>query len=179
MHYLAGQRGIGVLTFENYFGFDYLQECIDAYRKGLAEGGCMGRVRNEFLGLYVATAFCAPTQEEAVRIAKDVVLGYFKFILDLYIPLGKRQSYQYLDAKMQRLLDHENDMDYLLTQTPSVMVGTPADFIARIGDLKARGVDEVLLRVDGVAHEEIMKSIDLIGKEVIPHVTAGTKAVAA
>lgn len=167
-HRNAGERGIGVLTFENYFGFDYLQECIDAYRAGLAGGGSMLPKRNESLGLYVATAYCAPSRREAVRIAHDVALGYFKFIIDLYAPLGKRGSYEYLDGRIERLLDHENDIDFLLEQTPSVMVGTPEDFIKRLKDLEQRGVDEVLLRIDGVPHEDIMASLELIGREVIP-----------
>jgi alkanesulfonate monooxygenase SsuD/methylene tetrahydromethanopterin reductase-like flavin-dependent oxidoreductase (luciferase family) len=175
-HRVAGERGIGVLAFENYFGFDYLQSCIDAYRAGLKAGTSMFPARNETMGLYVATAFCAATKEEAVRVARDVALGYFKFILDLYVPLGKRNSYEYLDEKMTRLLDNEGNLDFLLTETPSVMIGTPADFVARLNDLKSRGIDEVLMRVDGVPHEDIMRSYELIGREVIPHFTQKQRA---
>lgn len=169
-HVMAGERGIGALCFENYFGFDYLQECIDGYRQGLAKGTNMAPRRTEHMGLYVATAFCAETREEAIRVAREVAMGYFQFILDIYVPLGKRASYEYLDAKMQRLLDNEKNLDYLLGETPSVMIGTPDDFVARLRDLEARGIDEVLLRVDGVPHADIMKSFELIGREVIPRV---------
>jgi alkanesulfonate monooxygenase SsuD/methylene tetrahydromethanopterin reductase-like flavin-dependent oxidoreductase (luciferase family) len=168
-HRMAGEKGIGVLTFENYFGFDYLQACIDAYREGQQAETSVARARNDQMGLYVATAFCAETREEARRVARDVALGYFKFILDLYVPLGKRSSYEYLDEKMTRLLDNEGNLDFLVNETPSVMIGTPDDFIRRLDDLKNRGVDEVLLRVDGVPHADIMRSYDLIGREVIPH----------
>ena len=48
------------------------------------------------------------------------------------------------------------------------MVGSPDDYIDRLRDLEARGVDEVLLRIDGMEHEDIMNSIRLIGEEVIP-----------
>lgn len=168
-HRVAGQRGIGVLTFENYFGFDYLQSCIDAYREGLKEGTSMAPGRTESAGLYVATAYCAETREEARRIARDVALGYFRFILDLYVPLGKRQSYQYLDEKMTRLLENDGNLDFLVNETPSVMIGTPDDFVKRLKELEERGIDEVLLRVDGVPHADIMRSFELIGREVIPH----------
>lgn len=177
-HRMAGQKGIGVLTFENYFGFDYLQSCIDAYREGLKAGTTVARKRNEQMGLYVATAYCAETKEEAERIARDVALGYFKFILDLYVPLGKRSSYEYLDEKMTRLIDNEGNLDFLVNETPSVMIGTPDDFVRRLKDLKDRGVDEVLLRVDGMPHADIMRSYDLIGREVIPHFS-GAKLQAA
>jgi alkanesulfonate monooxygenase SsuD/methylene tetrahydromethanopterin reductase-like flavin-dependent oxidoreductase (luciferase family) len=163
------------LCFESYFGFDYLQECIDGYREGLAKGTQMAPRRTEHMGLYVATAFCAETREEACRIAHDVAMGYYQFLVDIYVPLGKQSSYEYLDDKLQRLVDHRDDFDYLLTETPSIMIGTPADFIERIERLEAMGVDEILMRIDGVAHADIMKSFELIGREVIPKVSPKLK----
>ena len=167
-HRLAGERGIGVLTFENYFGFDYLQQCVDAYRAGLKLGYSMAPRRTEEAGLYVATAFCAETRQEAARIAREVALGYFKFIVDLYVPLGKRASYEYLNGPMDALVQRLGDLDFLLSETPSVMIGTPDDFIKRLHELEQRGVNEVLMRVDGVPHADIMRSLQLIGDEVIP-----------
>lgn len=169
-HVMAGERGIGALCFENYFGFEYLQDCIDGYRQGLAKGTQMAPLRTEHMGLYVATAFCAETREEACRIAHDVMMGYYQFLVDIYVPLGKRQSYEYLDDKLQRLVDHRDDFDYLLTETPSIMIGTPDDFIERIERLEDMGVEEILMRIDGVSHADIMKSFELIGREVIPTV---------
>ena len=170
-HVSAGERGIGALCFESYFGFDYLQECIDGYHQGLAKGTNMARRRTEHMGLYVATAFCGETREEAVRVAEEVALGYFNFIVDIYAPLGKEGSYEYLNEPMRRLVDNLDNLDYLLTETPSVMIGTPEDFVVRLRDLEERGIDEVLLRVDGVPHEHIKRSLALMGQEVIPRVT--------
>jgi alkanesulfonate monooxygenase SsuD/methylene tetrahydromethanopterin reductase-like flavin-dependent oxidoreductase (luciferase family) len=171
-HRMAGEYGIGALCFESYFGFDYLQECIDAYREGLRAGTSRVRARNEHMGLYVATAFCAETREEAAEVARRVAFGYYHFMLDLYAPLGKETSYEYLDEKMTSLLQNRDNFDFLLNETPSVMIGTPDDLIERCRRLEEQGVDEVLLRIDGVLHENIMRSIELIGKEVIPHVGA-------
>jgi hypothetical protein len=61
-------------------------------------------------------------------------------------------------------------MEFLMRHTPAVMVGTPDDFIAEFRDLDARGVDEVLLRIDGFGHENHMRTLQLIGEHVIPHV---------
>lgn len=171
-HRMAGEYGIGALCFESYFGFDYLQECIDAYREGLSKGTNRTRQRNEHMGLYVATAYCAETREEAVEVARDVAFGYYHFILDLYAPLGKEASYEYLNKNIVRLLDNRDSIDFLLNETPSVMIGTPDDLIQRCRRLEEQGVEEVLLRIDGVPHENIMSSIELIGNEVIPAVGA-------
>lgn len=177
-HQIAGERGIGVLSFESYFGFDYLKECLDAYAEGLKAGTNIAPRRTEHAGLYVASAFCAETAREAVDIARDVSLGYFDFIVDLYAPLGKTTSYEYLDKRIVNLLGRRGDMDFLLTETPSVMVGTPDDFIRRLRELERMGLDEVLLRIDGVPHADIMRSIELIGREVIPAVARPSELVA-
>jgi len=164
----AGTRGIGVITFENYFGFDYLQQCNDAYDEAFAAADHRQVVApNNYKGLYVATAYCAPTTEEARQTAREVALGYFKFILDLYIPLSKKPEYQYLDI-IEKLVEHEGDLDWLCDYSPSVMIGNPQDFIERLERLERMGVDEVLLRIDGVGHENIMQSLELIGREVLP-----------
>lgn len=165
----AARRGIGVITFDNYFGFDYLQECNDAYDAAFAAADhSMVTAPNDYKGLYVATAYCAPTREEARETAREVALGYFKFILDLYIPLSKNPNYKYLDI-IEKLTEREGDLDWLCDYSPSVMIGTPDDYIERLTRLEAMGVDEVLLRIDGVGHDNIMKSLELIGTDVIPH----------
>ena len=167
----AGTRGIGAMLFESYFGFDYMQGAIDAYRTGIQAGTSLLPQRNNDMSLYVATAFCAEDRNEAVQKAKSVTLGYSAFIAELYEPLAKKMSYEYLDEHMARFLKNKANMDFLLNDTPSVMVGNPQDYIERLNDLSKRGMDEVLLRIDGMEHEDIMRSIQLIGEEVIPVVS--------
>ncbi len=169
-HANAGTRGIGAITFDNYFGFEYLQECLHAYRSTFdtADHSAVA-APNDYRGLYVATAYCAESRQEARRIARDVAMAYFKFILDLYIPLSKNPGYTYLDT-LEELIAHQDDLDWLCEYTPAVMIGTPDDFIDRIRRVEAMGVDEVLLRIDGVGHENIKRSLELIGHEVIPAV---------
>ena len=70
------------------------------------------------------------------------------------------------------------DLDFLCESTPSVMIGTPDDFVQRLRRLEEMGVDEVLMRVDGVAHTDICRSLELIGHEVIPLVDPSAAAVA-
>ncbi|MDI2098915.1 LLM class flavin-dependent oxidoreductase [Ruicaihuangia caeni] len=167
-HHNAGKRGIGVITFENYFGFPYLQECLDAYRESFGSSDHSAVLApNDYSGLYVASAFCAPTRQQALEIAGDVVRHYFEFILDLYIPLADNPGYGYLE-EIKALIEHRDDLEWLCKTSPSVMVGTPDDFIERLQRLESMGVDEVLLRIDGMGHEAIMDSLRLIGAEVIP-----------
>jgi alkanesulfonate monooxygenase SsuD/methylene tetrahydromethanopterin reductase-like flavin-dependent oxidoreductase (luciferase family) len=175
-HTNAGNRGIGVITFENYFGFPYLERCLDAYRTAFSATDHSAVVApNDYTGLYVATAYCAETREEARRTAREVTLRYFEFILDLYIPLADNPAYDYLD-EIKALVEHREDMDWLCESSPSVMVGDPDDFISRLKKLEEMGVDEVLLRIDAFGHENIKKSLELIGHEVIPVVDPSAQA---
>jgi alkanesulfonate monooxygenase SsuD/methylene tetrahydromethanopterin reductase-like flavin-dependent oxidoreductase (luciferase family) len=168
-HMSAGERGIGVLTFESYFGFDYLQQCIDAYRAGLAKGGSMFPLRNEMTGLYIATAYCAEDRQDAIDTANGAAMGYFKFNREMYAELAKKKGYEYLDPNVKGVLDRgEDPLDFLLTGTPSIMLGTPDFFIERLRLLEKMGIEEVLLRIEGVPHKDIMRSLELIGREVIP-----------
>jgi alkanesulfonate monooxygenase SsuD/methylene tetrahydromethanopterin reductase-like flavin-dependent oxidoreductase (luciferase family) len=167
-HGNAGRRGIGVITFDNYFGFDYLEECLAEYRQAFAaadHGAVLAP--NHYTGLYVATAFCAPTKAEALDVARGIAKTYFDFILDLYVPLADNPGYEYLD-RIKALIEHRDDMEWLCDNSPSVMIGAPDDFIRRIKQLEALGMDELLLRIDGVGHEQVMRSLELIGHEVIP-----------
>lgn len=167
-HANAGKRGIGSITFDNYFGFDYLQECLDAYRTAFDETDHSDVIApNDYRGLYVATAYCAEDRDEARAVARAVAMEYFTFILNLYIPLSKNPGYTYLDT-LEQLIEHQDDLDWLCEYTPSVMIGTPDDFIERIKRVEEMGIDEVLLRIDGVGHENIKRSLELIGHEVIP-----------
>jgi alkanesulfonate monooxygenase SsuD/methylene tetrahydromethanopterin reductase-like flavin-dependent oxidoreductase (luciferase family) len=168
-HVNAGERGIGVISFESYFGFDYLAECIASYREGFKKGTNQFPLRNESSGLYIATAFCSEDRQDAIDTARNAALGYFKFNRELYAALGKKVGYEYLDPRVRGVLDRGDEpFDFLLNDTPSILIGTPDHFIKRLRLLEEMGIDEVQMRVEGVPHKDIMRTLELIGKEVIP-----------
>jgi hypothetical protein len=51
---------------------------------------------------------------------------------------------------------------------PSVVAGDPDDVIKVCKRLEAEGIDEVVFSIDGLAHEQHMETIRLVGKHVIP-----------
>jgi alkanesulfonate monooxygenase SsuD/methylene tetrahydromethanopterin reductase-like flavin-dependent oxidoreductase (luciferase family) len=175
-HLEAGEKGLGVIGFENYFGWDYLQQCIDAYREGIKNPVPLTSMVNNYLGLFVSTAYCAENRQQAIEEASDIILGYFKFILDLYRPLAKDPSYEYME-QINELIGHENDLEFLVEHSPSILVGDPDTIIQKLKRLERMGVDEVLLRIDGFGHERNIRAIELIGKHVIPYVSEGSRIV--
>jgi alkanesulfonate monooxygenase SsuD/methylene tetrahydromethanopterin reductase-like flavin-dependent oxidoreductase (luciferase family) len=180
-HKNAGERGIGVITFESYFGFEYLHQCIAAYKEGLKKGTTQFPVRTEHLGLYIATAYCSKDRQDAIDTSREAALGYFKFNRDLYSNLGKKVGYEYLDPNVKGVLDRGDEpMDFLLNETPSILIGTPDHFIKRLKLLEELGIEEVQMRIEGVPHKDIMRTLKLIGEEVIPefHKQQPVRAVA-
>jgi alkanesulfonate monooxygenase SsuD/methylene tetrahydromethanopterin reductase-like flavin-dependent oxidoreductase (luciferase family) len=167
-HGLAGAKGIGVISFDNYLGYDYIDQNVLTYVKGVAQrsGDASG---NNYFGYYVPSAFCADTREEALEVAQAQTLQYFRAILDLYAGMANTPSYEYM-REIEVLAEHQDDIEFLMRHTPAVMVGTPEDFVVKLRELEAHGIDEVLLRIDGFGHENHLRTLQLIGEQVIPEV---------
>jgi alkanesulfonate monooxygenase SsuD/methylene tetrahydromethanopterin reductase-like flavin-dependent oxidoreductase (luciferase family) len=166
-HRAAGSQAMGVITFDNYFGFQYLDECIASYRSGWANQQGAMPLPNNYFGVYVATAYCAPTLSEARAVADGQAKVYFDEVLRVMNLLADKPGYEYM-GQLEKFKGIRDAPEWLRSNTPSVMIGTPDDYIRRLEALERQGVDEVLLRIDGFGHDRIMSSIELIGKEVIP-----------
>jgi hypothetical protein len=85
----------------------------------------------------------------------------------MYAPLQGQPGYEYF-GKIQDLKDRKTDAAFLFDLSPTVMVGTPDDLIERCQEMERRGVDELLIRVDGFDHARHMKIIEMIGRHVLP-----------
>ena len=79
------------------------------------------------------------------------------------------RSADYADlGQIERLESMAGDVAAIMQHTPSIMVGTPDELIARIKQLESLGFNEIAMRIDGFGHTQNMKAIELIGKYVIP-----------
>jgi alkanesulfonate monooxygenase SsuD/methylene tetrahydromethanopterin reductase-like flavin-dependent oxidoreductase (luciferase family) len=171
-HQRAGGMGLGIISYDNYLGFDYLQDCIDAYYAGREDRTPVGSRDTDYVGYYVPSPCCASTRAKAFDVAGQATLDYFGFIVDLYKPISKKPGYEYM-ARLAEIEERGRDLQWLAEATPSVMIGTPDDFIERLKRLEDMGVDEVLLRVDAFGHERNLEVLEMIGRHVIPEFSAG------
>lgn len=170
MHTIAGRKGIGAMCWDSYFGWDYTRECARLYRKEIpAPSNQVGKFVTDSLSFLVLPAYCAETKKEAMEQGGPTAIEFFNVVLEVYLNLARRSpDYKYME-QIQVISDHRNDVDYVQNMSPGVMVGTPDYFIDQIRRLEAAGYDEVILRLDGVMkHDQLMRSIELIGKYVIP-----------
>ncbi|GAA2567821.1 LLM class flavin-dependent oxidoreductase [Mycolicibacterium diernhoferi] len=165
-HEIAGERGYGVIAFENFFGFGFLQDSIDTYKKAIAQTKVAPERVNNRVGLCVGAAFCGTTTERAREQSGQEVLDYFEMAVGVYRDAQDSPAFKHLN--IAGLLGRIGDLDWLVDNTSGVMLGDPDYFIRRAGKLAEMGVDEIVLRIDGIPHEDIMETIELIGREVIP-----------
>lgn len=167
-HKLAAEYGVGILTFDNFFGWDYVDECIGAYRDSIGSAKPVnGQVNNSY-GYYVPIVHCAKDRATAMAEVRMRAYGYVQFILDIYLPLAKESSYEYFGG-IQKIEEYKRNLEKLIELSPSIMVGTPDDIIESLKALERRGVDEVILTVDAMTHEQHMQTLNLLGEHVLPH----------
>ena len=165
---LAAEHGIGVLACDLWLGWEYLQDQINAYKAAIVDANhYCGHVRNS-IGFSTLGAYCGSTLEEAKEIGGAWATGYYGGGINRRAELaGLSADYGYM-ARQKEREKYANDLDFLRENTPTTLLGTPDDFIERIQYMEKLGIDEIVLSIDGVGHENIMKAVELIGKYVIP-----------
>jgi alkanesulfonate monooxygenase SsuD/methylene tetrahydromethanopterin reductase-like flavin-dependent oxidoreductase (luciferase family) len=121
-----------------------LKEIIDNYKKAYREAGHDEKKINIPLAVHT---FVAETREEAERISKKHV--------NLY--LDTRQYGR--NAKFEDLEEREH-----------LLIGTPEDVINRLRKYQEAGCDHIMMLMNfgGLPHKEVLKSMELVAKEVMP-----------
>lgn len=161
----AAQMGIGAMMGGGFSGFDSVKRSVDLYNKELASAEHVFPVQAQRVAVVSGIMHCAETTEEAERwsntLAETVALS-----IDSYERLSKlSKDYAYL-AKIKDV-DFANKR-YLFDDSASFIVGSPEKCIAQVQRFVDMGIDAIAMRIDGLPHRELMKSIELFGKYVIP-----------
>lgn len=182
-HYEMGKRGIGLCSFTVGQPPEALQERIDTYKKGLAD--CVepiGKIRNEQAATFTMV-HCNESNEKAREVAEESFVWYPKhggmliasvadYLHSLEVKDEDFGTYQYT-AETAKMRDEglmgQLTMDYLWDSGAAV-IGDPDRCIEVAKRYEAIGCDLLFCLLDPykMPHEEIMKSIELMGKHVLP-----------
>jgi alkanesulfonate monooxygenase SsuD/methylene tetrahydromethanopterin reductase-like flavin-dependent oxidoreductase (luciferase family) len=166
-HVSAGDLGIGVLSLSNFQGWKYLQDNVASYKKQIAKASEAGYVNNS-VGVLVH-AYCSESDESAKEEAGAENLDYVHLAYTGYPRLAKMsKDYAYM-GNFAKLGEKLSDYDYFQNDSAAAVFGSPETCIKQIERYRAAGANELLLRIDSVPHDKIMKSIEMFGKYVIPH----------
>jgi alkanesulfonate monooxygenase SsuD/methylene tetrahydromethanopterin reductase-like flavin-dependent oxidoreductase (luciferase family) len=175
-HYLAGKLGLGLMTADTYLGWEFQQMLVDEYKRGIAEAEPIGGLYdvNEHITGFTFPAYCAESNEKALDDARTTMQALLKSVEDLAAGLASTNApgYQYWAQLHDNIVHHFDDLEYLNESSPMFMVGDPDWFIERCERLESMGIDEVVLKIDGYGHSKTLRTIEMIGKYVIPHFKA-------
>jgi alkanesulfonate monooxygenase SsuD/methylene tetrahydromethanopterin reductase-like flavin-dependent oxidoreductase (luciferase family) len=179
-HRQVGSLGLGLCSFAVGISPEEVKRRIDIYREAVA--GCTAPV-----GAYVhdeAATFtmtlCATDRDEAKAVAAESFEWYPKTgarqIATVAEWMAERQqelgNYDY--AADMKKTDDEGMLDLLsidyLIDAGACVLGTPADCIEACRRYEEAGVDLLLCLVNPykIPHEAVMRTIELMGTEVIP-----------
>jgi alkanesulfonate monooxygenase SsuD/methylene tetrahydromethanopterin reductase-like flavin-dependent oxidoreductase (luciferase family) len=177
-HYEIGSRGIGLCSFTVGQPPEELVPRIESYRKGQRDcAKPVGAFRNETAATFTMV-HCAETNAKARADAEESFVWYPKTAVRHIASLAewmeerkqKLGNYAYAGEALKNrgMLDHLS-MDYLWDSGAGV-VGDPDRCIEIAKRYEAAGCDLLfcLLNPYKIPHDAVMKSIELIGKHVIP-----------
>ncbi|MEV1294228.1 LLM class flavin-dependent oxidoreductase [Pseudonocardia sp. NPDC049635] len=169
-HAFAGANGMPVMTGNTILGWEKTQASIDAYKRALENAvPLFGRVTDS-LGMFSTAVCCAVTKDAAKEAAGPIAAAWMQTVSKIYAHLSEAsEDYAYL-GQFKQIMNRVDDLDYLIDCSPYITMGTPDDLIERAAKLAAMGVSEVLWRIDGMGHEEHMRTIEMIGRHVLPAV---------
>lgn len=180
-HYEVGKMGVGLLSFAVGVPPEDLIPRVEAYRKGLAE--CVepiGKFRNERVATFTMT-HCADSNDKAFAQAEKSMVWYPKRgaeqiaeVADYIERLHGDDMGNYGYSKDMRQTKKSGGLDAItmdyIVDNAAAMVGDPDRCVEIARRYKAAGCDELFCLVNpyDMQHEDVMRSIELIGRHVIP-----------
>lgn len=173
-HTLAGELGLGLLSFQLLTPLDDLAHRIELYRQGIAR--CtdpIGKFVNDRAAAFTPV-YCGESDEEAREVAGRAVE---KYVLDTLEIVGRMATWvagkdipslQYLQKTTSVDLSQVN-FDFLLANDMCV-VGDPDTCIGKLKKYQELGIDLFLgnFQGAGVPLDKVQASIERFGREVIP-----------
>lgn len=176
-HYEMGKRGIGVLSFTVGVPPEELAERVALYRKGLAECDTpIGLFKNERVATFTMV-HVADTNAQAFEEASESMSWYPSHAGRLFGEAarwietqgqGGLGTYSYMEPTKQ-VGSFDIPFDYI-RDSGAAVVGDPDRAIEIARRYEAAGCDLLLCLLNPykIPHAAVMRSIELIGKHVIP-----------
>lgn len=174
---IAGRHGLGVLCF--IIGHsENLAPLIAIYREAIAKCDKPANTINNQIAAYVLT-HCAEDRDEARATGGPAMEWYNNQVFALFASIQGRPGYEVYErivgdaaAQFAQLHAKYGNMIDPLIDLGVVAVGNPDDVRTTIEQYAAQDVDQIITShaIGGIANDKVMRSIELVGTEVLPHV---------
>ena len=167
--YLAGKQGVGEMHLSNYLGHGFVAKCMAEYRRGMTESQPIVRQKNPCFSSFVL-AHCGESRKQTHEEARDGMVTFSVATCKIAYPMLAKASadYAYM-GDSEELSEKVTNLDYLANETAMVVLGTPDECVQQLRRFEEVGVDEVVLKIDSMPHDVVMRSIRMFGEEVLPH----------
>lgn len=168
---MAGDRGLGVLSFS--LNFEQVQKSMEGYKQAFAKRtDQVPKVPNDQFAGMIICHVAENKEEEAIGI--EGARWFMHNVAKLFEPLmtkNKLYSYEYLRNLMNMDLDPKDASDAQLKEHHMVVVGNPDEVCRKLENFDRAGIDQVIMfkQAGRIPHQNIMKSLKLIGKHVLPY----------
>jgi alkanesulfonate monooxygenase SsuD/methylene tetrahydromethanopterin reductase-like flavin-dependent oxidoreductase (luciferase family) len=195
---IAGEFGLGLLcpaiAPPETFGAH-----VKSYKDAVAKpGNVVGDFVNDNVGLFTIT-FCHDDDDQARYLGGSAGLWYINTVAEIYkndwrgVPLEEvPKEYQY-HAEMKRLgrgvntatgielKETSEDTWTELIDSGAFCVGSPEKVIEKVNLYRQAGADRLVsvMQLADLKHEDLMRSIELMGTKVIPAIREMERAEAA
>jgi alkanesulfonate monooxygenase SsuD/methylene tetrahydromethanopterin reductase-like flavin-dependent oxidoreductase (luciferase family) len=170
---IAGGLGLGMLSFSIMQPLEVMAEQVVRYRKAAANATPITDVTTNKVAAYTLV-HCAETKQQAIDngIWDSVAWWYqnlAQFTLDWEFPNIPKEEADKVFPLLNPLIQGDIPIDHFDT-ADMIVVGDPEQCFNKMRHYADLGVDQLICYVQfGYhSHESVMKTIELLGKEVIP-----------
>ncbi|MEX2080238.1 MAG: LLM class flavin-dependent oxidoreductase [Dehalococcoidia bacterium] len=178
----AASQGLGILAF-GVSGLNSL-DLVQLYREKVRDARPVsGHVNDQFALMRIA--LCLPTDDEALRAQEYDYWLFNRHVAELFRPWVEGEvppSFEYLVESHRRAAAGASKYSLeQLVEMDQACIGSPDTCVRVLNDLAAKGVDEVMLFLQGARtpHELILESLRLFASEVMPRLEPTRRDTAA
>jgi len=171
---VAGENGLGLLSFSLFQPVSAMKAHIDAYRAAHAGSSQpLTRVPNDRVGAYTLVHCCDDLDEAKQYGLWDSVSWWYhhlaEFTLEWEFPNLSPEEQKEVFPLLKPQIDAEVDVDRY-QEEDMIICGTPEMCLEKILRYEEAGVDQLLCYVQFgmLPHEKVMRCLDLLGTKVIP-----------
>jgi len=134
---------------------------------------------------FASMVICHVVEKKADEaIGLDGARWFMHYAAELFKPFTTKNqlfSYEYMRRAVDLDMDPKDASDAQLKEHPLIVVGTPDEVNRKFETLQNAGLDQVicLKQAGRIPHANIMRSMELMGRHVLPHFKGKTAAATA
>jgi alkanesulfonate monooxygenase SsuD/methylene tetrahydromethanopterin reductase-like flavin-dependent oxidoreductase (luciferase family) len=163
---MAGRMGMGVLGF-SLDRWDKVDKLLASYKNGIANAEPIGSFVNDNL-MSCVSAYVAEDSQAAKQSYVDAKTNYFLSQVYRYHDTFPRPDW--IPAWPEVLPENNMEGATLASEFGGVIMGDPDEALAQCKKWEESGVDQLVFGIGPAKIEDTIKTIELLGKYVIPKI---------